>query len=399
MLRYTVFFIMLSHVVMAQSKETRIEEFTGTVKSILPFIAFSYQRINMEIGKEKRFFLFNPEYGEFITRHIKNGDVITFKAKVFVWDKEDKHPWKYMIEENGLYADHMVSIKVGNQWVDMPQMEISMRSSNSKAFFEHRVKDEYLFDGGTIYYTGKQRRALIFENGVVALDYSAAPLYGDIRKGDIVSFRGYSYPTGKGYVYPIQNVKEVYYFIWLSKAEGELKSWIYRDDFACIGMMFKTKDKELQMGFASYEAEKIKEFMGKHRNVMVYYCNYLGQLKDFPKPIDVIIADGDTTEYYSTRVQYSYKKATVKGRITHVNRKDSDNSIISIIVENKFYMEIDQAIQRQLENFLTKGQALEIEGEERLKLQGEIYRKSYTFIIPRKIIIGNKTFLINQENK
>jgi hypothetical protein len=83
----------------------------------------------------------------------------------------------------------------------------------------------------------------------------------------------------------------------------------------------------------------------------------------------------------------------VSGKITRVDRSPRQK-IMSIMVGRDAYVDIDAATAQQLDKLFQKGAAILVQGDERIRKDGEIYRETYRIITPRKLVIEGKEFLI-----
>jgi hypothetical protein len=77
-----------------------------------------------------------------------------------------------------------------------------------------------------------------------------------------------------------------------------------------------------------------------------------------------------------------------------VNRSDNGR-IMSVIIGNECYIEVDNNIEKNLGNYLRRGTLMKINGEERIKKEGEIYSKNYRIITPQKITVDEKEFQLS----
>jgi hypothetical protein len=84
-----------------------------------------------------------------------------------------------------------------------------------------------------------------------------------------------------------------------------------------------------------------------------------------------------------------------KGKITKIIRTTKGN-VASIIIDSKYFVEVDAMMAQQLGLQLKKGKEIIIGGKERIKIAGEIYSKDYHIITPEKINIDGKIFSLYQ---
>ena len=136
-----------------------------------------------------------------------------------------------------------------------------------------------------------------------------------------------------------------------------------------------------------------------NKPVVVYYMDFTVTNVLEPPTAHAIIQGTDTLFfrqifYGGADVKHAFKPAAVEGRITRINRTQKEQ-ILSIIVSPDIFVEINPLIAKQLAPLLTKGRHIAVSGDERVKLEGEIYEKDYRIISPAKLVIEGKEFLIN----
>jgi hypothetical protein len=155
------------------------------------------------------------------------------------------------------------------------------------------------------------------------------------------------------------------------------------------------------MSFPSNFAERIKRFSGEGQKLTLYRDEYPWGNSTLLQLLAVAY-QGDTLKieehafYGGADVKHDHKPVTVEGKITKVIESDK-GKIISVILNNAYYIEIDDLIEKQLGNFFTRGKLIGISGDERIKAEGEIYSKDYRIITPRSITIDGKSFLLRPQ--
>jgi hypothetical protein len=389
-------FIFLSLSAIAQPK-FEIQEFTGVVKSIEPGFRFALEYLMIEVNGQLEGFSFYPQYGTFINEKIKPGDKVSLKANVNLRIKKLRIE---MDEANKalswfMFNDRITEIKIGNEWIALPEKESGYSPAKFKVFLEKEVKGDYWKRGF--------RSGLIFENGLVA-SYMGFNKYFDpmsaINKGDRVSFNGYKMGVVEGYQYPIEGVTEVYHFSPLTKTSGKLFSYLYKQNSVCIGAKFETsKRKHLSVSFPSDDAERIRRFLKTDSELEIYYNNYKIEGQLHPPELHALVKPGDTLYitkfgfYGGADVKHDHKEITIEGKITRINTSEKGN-IISVIVASEYYVEIDAMMAQQLGYFFQKGKEVIIQGKERIKKEGEVYQKDQRIVTPEKVVVDGKTFLL-----
>jgi hypothetical protein len=378
----------------AQPPKGEIREFTGTVKTFRSGMGLAYERLIMEIAGTEEHFVFDPKYAKLIFDNVRTGDQLTIRAIVYAELNEriKKMPDDF---QKSFKRDVILAVKLKDQWVELPKIDYSHLypgGKNFDIFLDREVKGEYIQDGHQI--------GLVFDNGIVAYNWFMRKK--KINVGDIISFRGHRYTYDEGFVYPVSDVKAVYFFSPLIKEVGTIKSLLFKQNYVCIGMTVRTKKGEIRMGFPSNYAERIEQLAKEGKTMAFYYTAYIVTNQLTPPDLQAIVHEMDTFKinefgfYGGADIKHDHKPASIKGKITHVNRSDKGR-VLSIVIGNDCYVEIDQTMEKQLGDFFKKGQLMEISGDERIKAEGEIYSKNYRIITPRTVIIDGKNFLLGQQ--
>lgn len=399
MKRAECFLILCLPLVSLSQEKFEVKEFSGKILSFNPGFSFAYQQILIDINGTKEGFHFYPNYGKLILEKFKIGDDITFKAKVNLNMRERlletrakrKTEWNF-------FTDRIFELKIENEWVSIDNGDFGKTDrSNSKVFLDKEVKDIFLL--------GNHQVGLKFENGLVAyteyfsFTFDKSPL---VKQGDQVSFNGFRHASAEGYKYPMEGVKEVYRASPLKKQNGTLNSFLFKQNFVCIGVKFKTNSgNDLRLSFPSFRATEVKEFLKPDTPLTIYYTAFeTGRPNDLPE-LHAIIQKQDTLFinemgfFGGADGDHEHQKVEVTGKITKAIPTLKGN-ISSIIVDNKSYVEIDAMMSQQLGSLFKKGKQLTIVGKERIKKEGEIYSKDYAIVIPEKITIDGKTFSLYQ---
>lgn len=388
------FFISLS---VAAQPRYEIQEFTGIVKSIEPGFRFALEYLMFEVNGKSEGFAFSPQYGTFIYEKVKPGDRVTIKANVNLRMRQLRTEMHEKNKELSwfMFNDRITEIKIGNEWIALPEKENGYSPAEVRVFLEKEVIGEYWKSGF--------RSGLIFESGLVAA-YMGFNKYfdpmSDFKKGDRVSFNGYKMGRVEGYKYPIDGISEVYHFSPLTKISGKLYSYLFKQNSICIGAKFEISGrKQLSVSFPSDDAERIRQFLRTDSKVDIYYNNYKIEGQLHPPELHALVKPGDTLYinkfgfYGGADGKHDYKEVEVNGKITKINTSDKGN-ILSVIVASDYYVEIDAMMAQQLGYFFQKGKEVRIVGKERIRKEGEIYQKDYKIITPEKVVVDGKTFLL-----
>jgi hypothetical protein len=390
----TFFFITVYSVAFSQAK-FEVQEFTGAVKGIQPGWNFALEVIQLQVNNEVRFFRLDPVYGKFILSKIKEGQTIALKANVNITVQEGM---KKMRESNSVwmyrFMDQIIEIKIDNEWVQTPsapqKISAVREMPNWKVFLEQKVEGDYFLDG--------LRKGLIFKDGLVAYASYMNPRFNYMKSiipGKTVSFLGYASPVKEEFIYPIENVKRLYSFIELTKSEGRIESYVYKQNYVRIGLVINGK----RLSFPAERARDIEK-LTTDKKVVVYFEGIEDKKSNLLPTIHAIVQERDTLffqgmYYGGPDGKHEHQAVKVEGVITKVNRTDKGR-IMSLILGKDCYIEIDPQMASQLGDLLKKGTALKVSGEERVKKEGEIYEKEFRIITPKRIVAGQKEFIINQ---
>jgi hypothetical protein len=392
MFRFIPIVLLLAAFAATAQPKSEVREFTGIVTSFYPGFGLTYERMNMEVAGEEESFLFYPRYGKLILNKVRAGDQVSVRVKVapVTSERVRNMPPK---RQNDFKRNYIQAIRLDDRWVELPAPvagDTTASGPRYRIFFDMPVIDTYEFRGHTM--------GIIFPNGLVAHSWYTPK--NKIKKGDVLSFAGRRLPSSEGFQYPIPDVKEVYFTTMLLKEEGTIKSLVFKQNHVCVGLVAKTQKGEFNLAFPSNYAERISKLAMENRKVIFYFEDGAsGRLN--PPGLKALIHNGDTLkmEAYGISgpdIKHDHKPASIKGRITKVNKSDQGR-IISLIIENDCYVEVDHTMEKQLGNFFRKGQVVEVSGDERIKEAGEIYSKDYRIIMPRALVIDGKNFLLGQQ--
>ncbi len=391
------FFWLLPLAVLGQSKY-EYQEMTGVVKSIEPGLHFAYQYLFLEVDGKPQGFIFNPEYGVLLYRHLKPGDKITFRARLDLRERE----WREKLKASNrplpwyVFPDLITEIKLENQWIAFPESNRIIEKAEFGVFINKKVVGEYKLDGLS--------SALIFEGGIVAT-YLGSYLYpgaiNTIKTGDRVSFGGRKMKPSEGFKYPVEPVRGVYYFNRLNHHTGTLYSYLFKQNSVCIGVRFNLADgKRLDVSFPSEEAMRIKEYLANHKDDLQIYCSdYKPEGQLHPVELHALVSPGDTLFitnfgfYGGADGKHDHLPIDINGKITRVNVTPK-GAVSSLIVNGDYYIEIDAMMAQQLTRYFQKGKSITIQGKQRIKKQGEIYQKNYNIVMPERLTIDGKTFSV-----
>jgi hypothetical protein len=388
-------FLLLVPFICVSQPEFQDREFSGTLKSFETGFGLAFEKVVINVNGSEKSFLFHPRMGKMLFDNFKIGDRVEVQVRTYPTINENLKNTSYPLRKI-FTRDLLLSIKLNGSWLKLPKKDerplfkdSTKRNQAIETFLDVQVKEEYYDDG--------RLKGLIFADGVSAYVW----LPQKVKIGDVVSFRGIRLESGEGFQYPLPSIKTVYFYRPLIKDEGEIKSLLFKQNNACIGMVVKTKHAEFNLGFPSPYASKILELAEKKASVIFYYDDFVVSNQLTPPSLQVMVYNSDTLAvnedgfYGGNDVDHQHKPVELTGKISRINRTEK-GMIMDIIVDGKYYVDIESTMARQISSFFSKGKEVIIQGKERIKKKGEIYKKEYTIVVPKKIVIDGKTFFSNQ---
>jgi hypothetical protein len=373
------------------------------VAAIEPGRSFSYSRLFLNVDGREEPFVFNPIYGRLLFEKVKVGSRATVKASINAKGREMYHTASPDLKGfiRNFIQDVIIEVTVGNEIYKLKPLESDyyerVEKERPRIFIDRKVL--------TFYSEGDFRKGILLQNGLVAFNKEIDRYYNpcaNMEVGDSVSFVGYRLAGFEGGKYPVDGVKEVYTLGLLNRFTGRLKSFLFKQNEVCIGVKFSTPSgNEIKLSFPSDKAEKVKKFLKPDSDLKIYHGRVYDLSKlDLPE-LQAVIQGKDTLYidefgfFGGADVEHDHKPVELSGKITRIN-KTGRGSIVSIIVAGKYYFEPDPGIAEQIGRLLQRGKEVIIQGKERIKKKGEIYKKEYTIVVPKKIVIDGKTFFSNQ---
>jgi hypothetical protein len=400
---FTISFLLFSKSILLAQVTYEIKDYAGVVAAIEPGRSFSYSRLFLNVDGREEPFVFNPIYGRLLFEKVKVGSRATVKASINAKGREMYHTASPDLKGfiRNFIQDVIIEVTVGNEIYKLKPLESDyyerVEKERPRIFIDRKVL--------TFYSEGDFRKGILLQNGLVAFNKEIDRYYNpcaNMEVGDSVSFVGYRLAGFEGGKYPVDGVKEVYTLGLLNRFTGRLKSFLFKQNEVCIGVKFSTPSgNEIKLSFPSDKAEKVKKFLKPDSDLKIYHGRVYDLSKlDLPE-LQAVIQGKDTLYidefgfFGGADVEHDHKPVELSGKITRIN-KTGRGSIVSIIVAGKYYFEPDPGIAEQIGRLLQRGKEVIIQGKERIKKKGEIYKKEYTIVVPKKIVIDGKTFFSNQ---
>ena len=383
----------LNALIVIGQRKLELRELTGTFKEMRSGYYFAYEVLLIDVDGESRLFRIDPIYGQSVLKKLTAGMTVNFKARV---DDKARAGIK-AVKGNPIYwasmfGEGIESIYLDGDWFQTPSAAKNQekRGFDWVVLLEQTPVDQILEDG--------IRKGLIFKNGLIGFSsFTGMGKYSmnTIKLGKPVSFIGYESVVHPEYLYPIENVNRVISFIELLKQTGKIESFIYKQNFARIGLKLNGE----RYSFPAELAKTVEHFVND-KPVTIYYHGLSDEKTNLLPTIQAIVQGRDTLKiprmyYGDPDGKHEYKSTDLEGKITQVNRADRGD-IMSLMIGNDCYIEVDQRMATHLKDYLSKGKSIKISGLERIKKEGEIYERNYRIITPQKVEVNGKEFILNK---
>jgi hypothetical protein len=386
---------------MAQRKtvKTEVKTYDGKIEKYLPGKGIAYSLIQIETNEGHNIIRFPYNQGREIIEKFPTGTSIkaTVKSRVNKPDIsfKDKNIWMLSI-----LADSLFLLK-SNKY----ELKIDWSNDNEHLFgygerrvvlLEEEVADYFLYEN--------KARGVFTKSGILVLDQLAFPSFYNFKKlkiGSRFSNFGAIIKVNDGEELIVKDAKRIVSSRILKKSSGLINSFLYKQNGVCIGFSLTEGDEKTLLYFTPDKASKLMEIEKRKEPVTIYY-----HYESNPKillyySLHALISRTDTIKiekdfYGEADGRHEYIQAAREGKITDIE-KDKHGHIISIILNNTILVEANSKIQSQLSKLLKVGKLLRVEGQERIKIDGEVYKNSSTIlIVPQKLAIDNKEFLVDK---
>ena len=369
--------------------------YQANIVKFLPGYSFAYAKIKLMSEDGEKTVRFLPFNGESILSQFKEGDKVNIQAYQGRKLKSKKIP---SFLDDYFSMDELISIskegvnyevKFANPFKNYLNTD---RSKLYHIFLEKRITGFYTID--------EQKFGVFLDSGELLYSHYSwwrSPEWDDYKVGDVISSWSIPNKIKKGEVWPIED-GSVYSVRPLTKVEGEIKSFLYKQNYAYIGLVLSTNHGELRFSFPSEAAKELKMYADRDDKVIIYYEPEKSPIANNPPGLYAVISNLDTLKitrpfYGSPDGKHESKSIDYKGEIRKII-KDSKGNINAILtrdalIESTTYL-------NQLRKILKKGMAIEVAGEERIKRPGEVYEKDLKIITPKSAIINGKEYLFQQ---
>ena len=219
------------------------------------------------------------------------------------------------------------------------------------------------------------------------------------NSGVEVSFVGYEIDLRPGEAYPIEGFTTAMNVNRLTKESAAIESFYYKQNGVCIGLKANTSMGSIKLNFPSIYAKKIMELEKRKEPITIYFDRFKGDPKSFLFPtIHGLICGRDTLRmednyYGDPDGDHDYSSISSKGVITKLNLS-AKQKIVSLVVDERYLLEIDTKTESQLKAYLKKGKSIGFEGDQHIKKEGEVYQFDYQIVSPKKLSLEGREFLL-----
>lgn len=390
----------------AQPPKFEDTELTGKVVKIDPGFSFAYTTAFFDIGNDRILLNYHPKYSRRMMEILRPGSTVTFRARVNLKTWESVKGFRESDRNNEGFTQFLIvgtitHVLVGNNWEVFPVIEPKYGEhplEGFRFFLDKPVRQLISFNNFN--------KGFMLDDGVVGWSSGVSALWDplkDTRKGDVISFMGYPKDNvDPQYAYPINGVKEVFSFSPLIKAQGKIRSMLFKQNSVCIGISVQSGRNTIEVSFPTQYGEKIKAMSEKPGKVTLYYSPPPKVKNIHPPELHVLINGTDSLVidalgfWGGADGKHEHKPATVSGTITGLNRSDA-GKLVSMVLDDEILTEVDAVMERQLGQYLRRGRHLQVKGQERMRKAGEVYAKDYRIIVPQEVLVDGKTFILNNQ--
>ena len=376
---------------LAQKHQFEEREQTGVVEAILPGWNFAYSTVQIKTGAESWPYLFYANNGGLFLSSFKPGDKIEFKANIDVSARKSPQKVREMIMRYLRDRDRITAVKINGEWREIHGEPPQFRSTDEwDIVLEQKVQSDFV-DG--------YRLAVQFQDGTVAFNLLYSQQLQKAKIGSRISCMGFGQNPKSDFIYPMKNVTRLFTYFPLEKVTGTIHSFLHMQNYAYMGIVLKNETGDFRLSFPGNHAQEFQKIADTGEPVTLYYTKMIDGPATELNPIHVVIHRKDTLKfkglyYGGSGVRHEFRPISFSGKVTKIEKTDK-GTMMSMIIGPDYYIELSGLLANQLRELISKGREITVEGREMIKLEGELYRKNYRIIMPKKLIIEGKEFLTN----
>ncbi len=379
-------------------KKVKVEllQVEGVIEKYIPTPGIAYTVMQYTSAGQSSVARFPSQQGKEILQLFPVGTSV----KISVKSRVPKIKFKDSFQRNSLFyflADSLVSIQSDQnlltcQWKRDTDRYPIFR--NRKLLLEQKIKEVIDMD---------EKKAVLTENSSLILEnnfFFANQKFHKLRPGATIHNFGVEFPVREGEALAFQGIKRVMSSGLLAKVEGTIHSFLFKQNGVCIGLSLQTETQLIRMNFPAEFGTKLMAIEKLKQPVTVYCDKMITDTKTFLFPgIQAIVSGGDTLKierdfYGDPDGKHDFVIATKRGQIKNLIL-DRKGRLISIHLHNEILIEVNEKIQSQLRNILKKGKQIEVQGNERIKKEGEVYENNQAVMVPKKLVIDGVEFLVD----
>lgn len=378
-------------------KKVKVElvQVEGVIEKYIPTPGIAYSIVQYSSQGESALARFPSQQGKEILQQFPVGTSVklSVKARVpkFEFEDDPKRIWlRYFL------ADSLVSLQSNQNSINChwANGELPSLFRNRKLLLEQKVKSRIEIEG---------IKGVLTESNIIILDnsfFSQEKPISNLKVGSVFHNFGTEFPLRDGEAYSVQGVKRVMSSGLLTKVEGTIHSFLYKQNGVCIGLTLQTENELIRMNFPAELGALLMDIEKRKQPITIYFDQFSVDIKTFLFPtIHAVISGTDTIkierDYYGDPDgKHEFQIATKRGQIKNLIM-DRRGKLVSIHLNNQILIEANEKIQQQLRDRLKKGKQIEVHGNERIKKEGEVYENNQSVIVPKKLIIDGIEFLVD----
>jgi hypothetical protein len=368
--------------------KTELRSIEGSVETYLPARGITYSVVKIKTSNGFEMARFPSRQGKELIAQFPIGTPLKLTTKTRV--PKIEIPAKGTFYWLGvMFADSIVSIQSTTHQFTCNWLLDSEKKhffSNRKLLLDETVKSIASIDGRVSILTNSN--ILIFEGWY----FTSNKKFKKIKPGTIISNFGNEFPYEEGE----QLVTE-----GMSRVTGTINSFLFKQNSICIAFSLQTEGELIRLNFPAEFATQLMEIEKRKQQVTAYYDPYVidKQMLIYPS-LQALICGKDTVRiekdfYGDADGKHEYRDASQQGTITNLTF-DKKGRILSIILNNQMLIESNEKIQYQLASILKKGSTIKVDGQERVKKEGEVYQNNYSVMIPKKIMANGVEFIVEK---